>query len=435
MLFQDISIVSPDMDVREHLYVGVKDKLIAYIGEQAPENPADYGPVYPGQGKLLLPAFYNAHSHLPMTLLRGYGENLSLMRWLTERIFPFENLLTDEDIYYSCLMGIAEMLRYGIASASDMYMHGDALARAFADSGVKANFSLACTGGPTDGYYQRPVYQEALRVEEKYHGLDQGRLLMDLSLHAEYTSNEWMVRELAEEAAKRGLRLHVHVSETAGEVAQCRERHEGRSPVRYLADCGLFDQPALAAHCVHVDEADMASLAEKQVSVATCPKSNLKLASGVCPVMGLLQAGVNVALGTDSVASNNNLNMLEEMRFFNLLQKGINQDPTLLTPGETLYAATRAGALAQGRADCGLIREGCRADLTVIEMGRDYLMPSHSLLNNLIYAASGSEIILTMVDGQVLYDQGEYPTLDLEKLRHGLNRSCSRILAELAQED
>ncbi|MBR7071378.1 MAG: amidohydrolase [Clostridia bacterium] len=432
MLFQNITVLDENFEVRSNYYVGVRDDRIAYCSDQPPKE--DFGEIYDGTNRLLIPSFYNMHSHLPMVFLRGYGENLPLMTWLQTRIFPFEAHLTDDDIYYGCLMGIAEMLRYGIGATEEMYIRQDPLGRAFAESGVKANFAQCCNGFGDEGYFDLPIYKETLETIQKYNGAADGRIRAEFSLHAEYTSTEKIVRGLAETAAKYGSSMHVHVSETAGEVQACRERHGGKSPVRYLADCGLFSVPTVAAHVVHVDDEDIAILKEYGVTVATCPKSNAKLASGICPVSALLKAGVNVAIGTDSVASNNNLNMIEEMRFFNLLQKAATLDPTVITPKETLFAATRAGALAQQRADCGLVKVGFKADLTVLELDRIYLQPEYNVLNNLIYSAAGNDVALTMVDGRVLYRDGNYPTLDIEWITAECEQRRLRILGELAGE-
>ena len=241
-----------------------------------------------------------------------------------------------------------------------------------------------------------------------------------------------MVRPLAQTAEQYpDMRMHVHVSETASEVAECKERHNGLSPVQYLDGCGLFRTPTTAAHCVHLSDADIAILGEKGVTVATCPKSNLKLASGVAPLARLKQAGVNVALGTDSVSSNNNLNMVEEMRVFALIHKGVSGDPTLVSPAEALAAATVNGAVSQGRADCGLIKEGNQADLAVFDLDKPHMKPVHDLLNNLVYAADGADVVLTMVNGQVRYENGDWPHLDIEKVYAEVESSRRRILAEL----
>lgn len=429
MLFKDITIIDEHFEVRPHQYVGTEGNRIAFLSDRMPQ--ADFGEVYPGEHKLLLPAFWNAHSHLPMFLMRGYGENLPLMTWLGERIFPFEAQLTADDMYYGCLMGVAEMLRYGIAGTSEMYLIQDPLGRALAESGVKANFSACVTCMDDSAYPDLPIHQKTLEAIRNFNGYDNGRLRAEFSLHAEYTSTERVARGIAQAAAELRSSMHVHVSETKGEVELCRARHEGKSPVRYLADCGIFDVPTVAAHCVHVDDADVEILKSHSVTVATCPKSNAKLASGICPVTKLLGAGVNVAIGTDSVASNNNLNMIEEMRFFNLLQKSVTGDPTVITPAQTLYAATRAGALAQRREDCGIIKEGFRADLTVLDTDRVYLQPEYDLLNNLVYSASGNDVVLTMADGRVLYRDGDYPLLDVERVAYECERSRRRILGAL----
>lgn len=430
MLFKDITIIDEYFEIREHQYVGIKDDRIVYLSDKEPKEK--FGDIYDGKNRLLIPAFYNEHSHLPMALLRGYGENLSLMEWLQGRIFPFEAKLRPEDMYYGALFGAAECVRYGIGAVSEMYLDIDADTRAMIDSGLKANVSQCCTCPEDIDFSDHPVCKNTLDAIRKYHHADGDRIRVEFSLHAEYTSSEKIARSLACVAKQNDSSMHVHVSETKGEVEACRERRQGRTPVRYLADCGIFDVPTVAAHCIHLDEEDFAILKEHNVTVASCPKSNAKLASGFCPDTDLLRAGVNIAIGTDSVASNNNLNMVEEMRFFNLLHKAISFDPTVLTPVETLYSATRAGALAQNRPDCGLIKEGFKADLTVFDIGKIYMQPVHNLLNNLIYSADGADVKLTMVDGKILYNDGNYPTLDIERILYECERSRKRILNELS---
>ena len=426
MLFSNISIIDENYSVKKNIFVGVKGNIIDYISSEKPSE--DYGEVYNGNGKLLIPSFYNAHSHLPMHILRGYGENLSLMNWLNKKIFPFEAKLTEDDIYYSCLAGVAEMLRYGIGYTNDMYLDQRATARAFWDSGIRAHTNANVTCFDDRGYKELPLYGETIAAIKKFNKADNDRVTVNFSLHAEYTSTEKVIRGLAEVAKEMGSSIHVHVSESKTEVNECRSRHKGMSPVEYLNDCGLFDVPTIAAHCIHLDRNDMEILKEKNVTVATCPKSNLKLSSGVCQVTTLLETGINVAIGTDSVASNNNLNMIEEMRFFNLLQKGYTYNPTAITPAQTLYAATRAGALGAGIKDGGLIKEGFKADLAVLDIDKIYMHPEYNLLNNLIFSASGSDVVLTMVDGKVLYKDGEYTTIDIDMVKSKCQESINRIV-------
>lgn len=432
MLFKDITIIDENFEVKEHCYIGVKGDTIEYLGYEMPKE--NFGEIYDGKNKLLLPAFYNLHSHLPMFFMRGYGENLPLMRWLNEKIFPFEAGLTDDDMYYGCLAGIAEMLRFGTGAASEMYLSQKPLCRAFQISGAKGNISrcVSCFD-PETSYYDMPQYKEVTESIAEFDGMDNGRIRAEFSLHSEYTTTEKVVKGMAKAAIKSGSSMHIHLSETKGEVEDCKERHGGKSPVKYFADCGVFDVPCVAAHCVHIDDEDIAILKEKNVSVAANPKSNLKLASGISNVSKLIKTGVNVGIGTDSVASNNNLNMIEEMRFFNLLQKGNYLNSTLITPKETLYAATRAGALAQKRENCGLIKKGFKADITVLDIDKIYMKPIHNLLNNIVYSAQGTDVVLTMVDGKVLYNNGNYTTLDIEKIMFECEKSRQRILKGIAK--
>ena len=434
MLFKDVSLVDEHFEVREHMYLGVTGDTITYVGEDEPADVSRFGGLYPAarsRGKLFLPGFVNTHSHSGMYLLRGYAENMSLMDWLNNSIFPFEAKLRPEDVYYSTLMSVAEMLRFGIVSTTEMYMPGDSLCRAFIDSGVKANVChhFVCFG--PESFSDLPassIYDELFR---QYDGFDNGRIKVEYCIHSEYTTTEKVVRDVAAAAKERKAAIHVHISETDGEVEQCRQRHQGLDPVHYLADCGVFDVPVNAAHCVHIDDEDIAIFRERGVSVASCPKSNLKLASGICPVVKLMRAGVNVALGTDSVASNNNLNMLEEIKFLALLHKGINSDPTLITPAQALSMATLNGARAQRRPDCGLIKQGYKADLAAVDIDKTYMRPVHNILNNLIYSSVGSDVYMTMVNGRILYEDGDFKTLDIEKLSAKAEESKNRILSEL----
>ena len=431
MLFSDITYINQNQQAIPHAYIGIHGRWIDYVGQAPPPDPTRYGQIVPGKDLLLTPGFYNTHTHAAMALLRGYGENMKLQDWLTQRIFPFEAHLTPEDVYWATQLCALEMLRFGVVSATDMYMKGDAMARGFLDSGLKANFSVGTTCTDQRSYKDLPQYKELLSLKETYHGSDDGRIRTDLSLHAEYTTTERVVRGAAEAAQELGLRVHIHVSETALEVAECRERRGGRTPVQYLHDCGLFASPTTIAHGVHLTEEDIALLAADRVTVATCPKSNLKLASGICPSPQLLRAGVNVSLATDSVASNNNLDFLEEMRFFALLSKGVQGDPTLISPAQALYCATRAGAQAQGRSDCGIIAPGYRGDLAVFSTSQPHWQPTHDLLHNLVYSGCGSDVVMTLVDGIVRYDHGVFPHVDHEKIYANVRQSCQRILAEL----
>lgn len=429
MLFKEITILNREFEIEENKYVGVKDGKIKYIGSKMPSE--DFGEVYEGKNRLLMPAFYNAHAHSPMALMRGYGENLALMDWLNTRIFPFEDQLNSNAVYWGTLLCMAESIRYGIVSSSDMYYFIPDMVKAVADSGAKANISRAVAnpmGMPLDQLPSIGEAEEAIRV---YNGIENGRIIMDASIHAEYTSNEETVRYVAEMAKELGVRMHVHVSETRNEHEECKGRRNGMTPTQYFNHCGLFDVPTIAAHCVWCEDEDFDILKEKGVTVASNPVSNLKLASGVARVHDMMKRGISVALGTDSVASNNNLNFFEELKLFATLAKTREMNPTVITPKEALMAATVNGAKAQGRTDCGVIAEGNKADLIVLRTDTLNMHPVHNMLNNIVYAATDSNLVLTMADGKVLYKDGEYTTIDIEKTIYETEAATADILKQL----
>lgn len=428
MLFKDITILDENFEIKPHMYVGVKDDKIDYIGSKMPDG--DYGRVYDGHEKLLMTGFFNAHSHSPMSLMRGYGENLTLQDWLGTKIFPFEDHLDSNAVYWGTYLDLAEATRFGVVSTSDMYYFCPDMARAYSAAGAKGNICRSIAAFEEEDFRKSSRGLESIEFYKEWHGRENGRIKVDMSLHAEYTSVPGVVKQLAEYTKEIGAGMQVHVSETKKEHEECIGRH-GKTPTAYLADLGLFDTNATAAHCVWVTDEDMEILKEKKVTVATNPVSNLKLASGVCNVPALMKKGINVALGTDSVASNNSHNILAELKTFAIIQKTKWEDPTLITPKEAFYIATRAGALAQGRNDCGLLKEGFKADLIALDISVPNMHPVHDLLNNLLYSSSGSEVVMTMVDGKVLYEDGEFKTLDVEKAKAEVENAKNKILSQL----
>jgi 5-methylthioadenosine/S-adenosylhomocysteine deaminase len=428
VLFKNITYLNEEYEVITDTYILVEDKHITYVGA---ERPFDYeGPTYDGRGKLLIPGFVNSHSHTPMTLIRGYGENLALAQWLNDCIFPFEARMQPDDIYYGTLLGIAEMARYGIVSTTDMYYNIPKMTSAFTTAGMKANLSHTIVGTYGGDFTRSPVYIDSKRGFLNYneaHDL----VKIDIAIHAEYTTDEKVVWGAANLAKELKTGLHFHLSETQGEVEECKARHKGLTPVEYFARQGVFDVPANAAHGVWLEEDDYAILKEHDVTIATCPKSNLKLASGLLNYQKLKEHEIRVALGTDSVASNNNLNFPEEMRVFSLLQKYNSKDPTAASPKEVMALASRNGFIAQRRKDSGVIAPGFKADLAVFDISGTNFQPQDEILNHLVYSASGSDNLLTMVDGQIIYNQGEFPTIDLEQVIFEVNAAKKRILGEL----
>lgn len=428
MLFNNITILDENFQIKENCYVGIENEYIKYIGDNKPLE--DFGEEFDGKGKLLMPGFVNSHAHSPMTLLRGYGENMALQDWLFKKIFPFEDHLTGESVYYATLLAMAESLRFGIVSSSDMYYFMDDMAKAIIDSGAKSNMSRSISHFDGSDFITSYRAKEMIEAYEKYNGANNGKIIVDMSLHSEYTTTPIAVKQLAEYTSKIGANMQVHVSETLSEHKECKQRH-GMTPVEYLNYYGLFDTPTTAAHCVWVEDGDYDILREKGVTVACNPISNLKLASGVCDVNRMMREGINVTIGTDSVASNNSLNFIEEMKMFAIAPKMMFKAPEAVTPLEVIKAATVNGAKAQGRMDCGLLKEGYRADLILLDISGVHMHPVHNLLNNIVYSASGSDVLMTIVDGEILYNNGEYKNIDIEKTIFEVERVTKEILAKV----
>lgn len=428
MLFEKIAVLNENFTVDRDMYVLTHGDMITYVGKEAPEG--EQRRVISGKDRLLMPAFFNAHGHTPMTILRGYGENMELSRWLNEKIFPFEAKLTPAMVYNSTLVGIAEMFASGVISSTDMYAHGEAIMSAFEKSGAKLNLSIGTMCFDDRGFKDLPDYRTNEDLFSYWHGNCGGRLRVDMSIHGEYTSTPKVVGEVAEYAKEKNCRMQLHLSETEKEHKECIERH-GKTPAEYFAELGIFDVPATAAHCVWITPGDAEILAEKGVTVATCPVSNMKLSSGIADYPMMKSKGVRVALGTDGAASNNSLGMFDEMKTFALAQKVASGNPAVISPGEILAAATRDAALSQGRNDSGVIQPGFRADLVVLDVDKPQFRPADNMVNHLVYSAGSGDVLMTVCDGNIVYDRGEFPTIDIERALYAMENDYSNILASL----
>lgn len=419
MLFENISVLDQEYQVRENMFLATEGSRIEWLDKAAPSTFK--GPRVSCAGKLAVPGFFNLHCHVPMTLLRGYGEGLPLHRWLHERIFPFEALLDNEDVYWGAILGIAEMLKSGVVSFTDMYFKIAAIAKAVDESGIKAN--LCCGAVQDDVCFEKSeAYQETRALTEYLNSLAHDRIRAEIGIHAEYTSDENVYRDVAGFAKENSMALQVHLSETAKEHEECKQRHGGLTPAGVMLAHGVFDVPATAAHCVMAEPGDMDIFVQKGVSVAHCPSSNLKLGSGVMPMKQLLEKGVHVCIGTDGAASNNNLNMLEEINLAAMLHRGANHDSSFPSMAQMVEMACANGAQAQRRLDCGNIATGNRADIVIFDLDKPHLQPAFDPLANILFSAQSEDIWLTMVDGRVLYQNGEYKTIDIEQVLYHAKR-------------
>lgn len=395
--------------------LAVEDKTISYVGTEKPAGSFDREKDM--SGKLLMPGLFNCHTHTPMTLLRGVGSDLPLQTWLFDNIFPVEARLTPDMMRVGTELALLEMISTGTVSFTDMYFYPDAMVEAILRSGLKANISQHVQSFDAGDRYETSQQAHVMEhLAETYHGAADGRIRVDACLHAEYTNfSEDVVRGVAAFSKEHGLCNHVHLSETASEHADCKARHN-MTPAAWFAAIGMFDRPCTAAHCVWIEPEDMEIFRKYGVSVAHNPTSNMKLGSGFAPVPALLDAGINVALGTDGTASNNNLNLFEEMHLAAILHNGYHNDAALMPAGKLVEMATVNGAKAQGRMDSGVLEVGKRADLIALDLDRPHLVPDLDTTALLTYSAQGSDVVMTMVDGRILYENGEFLTLDRERI-------------------
>ena len=398
-------------------FVAVEGTKISYVGRSRPVG--DFDQTIDCTGRVMMPGFVNAHTHIPMTLMRGYGGGHDLHTWLSDFIFPAEDKWDDRAIAAATGLGLAEMISCGVTCIADMYMRTGVIAKQVLDAGISANLSVGGVyfGAPEDFSPDKCgdcANQKALT--EEWHMAGDGQIIADASIHGEYTSSAPLWQWMADYALEHGLGMHVHISETRKEHEECKGRRGGLTPIQILDRYGVWDTRAIAAHCVWTTSEDWAIMADKGVSCVHNPYSNLKLGSGVAHIPDMLKAGVNVALGTDGVSSHNSVDFFDDMKLAAILHNGVRVDPMALTARQALEMATVSGAKALGR-DTGRIEAGAVADLILVDFDAPNLIPCHDEAENLVFSAHGSNVVMNMARGKVIYQNGTFLTLDLEKIR------------------
>lgn len=418
VLFQHVTVLTmdPAQPLLKDAYVAVEGTTISFVGTTRPQGEFDR--VVDGAGQVLMPGLINCHTHVPMTLMRGYGGGCDLQHWLQEYIFPAEAKLDERAVAAGTALGLAEMIATGTTCIVDMYMKTGTIAQQIMDAGISANLSCGGLyfGDPKD--FSPDKCSDCRNQEElmqQWHGAGDGQILVDASIHGEYTSSAPLWQWTADFAQKNKLGMHVHISETKLEHEQSLQRH-GKTPLAILDQYGVWERGGTAAHCVWVSDEDMDLMARKHVTAVHNPVSNLKLGSGVARVPKMLEVGVNVALGTDGVSSNNNADLFEEIKLAAMLHKGVSRDPMVVTAHQALEMATVNAARALHR-NTGVVAPGKVADLILVDFNRPNLVPCHDVEENLVFSARGGDVSMNMARGKIIYEKGEFFTLDLEKIR------------------
>lgn len=404
-------------------YIAVEDNKITYVGKDMPENMQD-AEIVDGKGKLATAGMVNTHGHVSMTLLRSYADDMELMDWLQNKIWPIEDKMNAQDIYWGAMLGIVEMLKGGTTCFADMYAFMENVARACAETGIRANLCRGLIGVAPD---KDVKLAENNVLAVNWQGYDNGRIRISYGPHAPYTCPVDYLEKVIKAAADHEAEIQMHLCETKFEVDTCMKEH-GLTPIQLMDKLGMFDLGTIAAHCVHLTDNDMEIMAAKKVRVAHNPQSNLKLASGIAPVAQMLEKGICVGIGTDGASSNNNLDMLEECRAAAMLHKATNFDPLAVPAQKAWEMATVDGAKTLGFDNLGLLEAGQLADIVLWDMHKPYWYPRNNKLSLLVYAASANDADTVIVAGKKVVAGGKLLTFDEEKIYAQASACMEKLL-------
>lgn len=409
--------MNPKMEVLFGAYIGIQDGKIVSISKTPPEEAPKT--IIDGTGMAAIPGLINCHTQLATSVLRSYTDDLGNTEAL-QALLQKEAKMDSRSAKAAALLSIAECLRFGVTSVSDLYYYPGATAEAVAQSGIKANLALSSyrfiDQNEDFDFETDEQCRELVHVVEKWHDYDQGRIKIDAGIYAEYTSNYKLWEALAGYAWEAGIGMQLHLAETQGEVDSCLDR-TGMGPGELLNCHNVFNVPTTAVGCTYLEPQERKLLGKKKVSAVATPLTAYKSGLPSTPILESVQAGMNVALGTGGTVASGNLDMFEVMRFAAMSARKEKGDPTALPASAALMMATVTGAQAQGRSSqCGMLQVGMDADLALIDFSAPHLMPCHNVLNGLLWSAKGGDVAMTMVRGKILYQNGQFPTIDLKEV-------------------
>lgn len=403
--------------------IAIEEGVITHIG--VVPNAFIPDRIIDGKGHIAMPGLINAHTHMAMSLLRNYADDLPLMEWLSEKIWPIEGHLNGEAVYAGTLLSLIELIRSGVTTYRDMYFYMEDVARATEVVGLRAVLGLGLVG-VTDP--EQKLLSQTKAFHQQWHKSCNGRIRVEVAPHAPYTCSDDYLKAAFELTQTLETSMHIHLSESLTEVKSSYDTN-GVSPVKHLEDLGVLNNRVSAAHCVHIDQNDIEILKRHGVSVLYNPSSNLKLGNGFAPITQLMEAGVNVAIGTDGSSSNNNLNLFEELHLAALVNKGITGDPTALPAYKVLEIATINGAKALGIDHLvGTLEVGKRADLILIDLEKPHLVPHHDLVSAVVYSAAATDVSHVICDGVVLMEDYQLTCIDEKKVMAQAKLEASKLI-------
>lgn len=425
ILIKNINLIAMagEEDIIEDTNIYIEGDKITHIGQLKEDIKIDR--VIDGKNRLALPGLINGHTHIGMSLLRNYADDLPLHQWLTEKIWPTEANLKAEDVYWGSLLSMVEMIQSGTTAFCDMYFFMEEVGRGLEEIGMRG---VLTRGLIEEGDKSQAKLADTRNLHKNWHGKANGRIKVMVAPHAPYTCSPGFLEKIMDLAQELNTGLHIHLSETEKEL-QDSLAEWGKTPIEHVNDLGLFDFHTVAAHCVHVNDRDIEIIKAKNVYPVNNPSSNLKLASGFAPVDQMLKAGIPVALGTDGSSSNNNLNMFEEIHLASLVNKAVNRDAVSLPALEALKMATINGAKAlDWNQEIGSIEIGKKADIILIDSHKPHLYPMHNPISALAYSVQGSDVDTVIIDGRIIMEKREMKTVDMEKIIYHTERIARDLI-------
>lgn len=414
ILIKDVSLLNMiDEDIKSNMNVIIEGNRIIYVGKELKED-IKVEKIIDGNNKLLMPGLVNGHTHVGMSLLRNYADDLPLMKWLEEKIWPEEAKLTSEDVYWGSLLSMIEMIENGATSFCDMYFFMDAVGEAAEKIGMRTVLTRGMTENPSD---PMKSINETRDLYKQWNNKNNGLITVMVAPHSPYTCGTDFLKTCVDLAKELDTGIHIHLSETKKEVEDSIKEF-GMTPIKRMDSIGMFDVHTIAAHCVHVTEEDMLLMKEKNVYPVNNPGSNLKLASGFAPVQRMLDLEIPVSLGTDGASSNNNLNMFEEINLAALVNKAVNLDALSVGAFDALKMGTINGAKALNFKGVGSIEEGNIADIILIDLDKPHLYPRHNMTSALAYTVQGSDVDTVIIDGNIVMENREFKNIDVDEVKY-----------------